>query len=232
MNTNPHTPDTDRPSRRDVIRHTTAGAAAAALLAASSTNARADDKDQPAGKAAVKGRIKQSACRWCYGKIPLDDLAAAGKKMGLVGIDLLGPDDFPVMKKHGLVCTMTNSHPIDPGLARKENHERCLGDIRKAIEANAAAGYKNVICFSGNRVDGLSDAEGLKNCAEALKQVVPLAEKHGQTISMELLNSKVDHRGYMCDRTPWGADLVQAVGSKNFKLLYDIYHMQIMEGDV
>src|SRR5207302_10579231 len=139
---------------------------------------------------------------WCYGKIPIDDLAAAAAKIGLVGIDLLHPSDFEAVKKHGLVCTMTNSHPIDPGLAHPENHEKCLDAIRKAIEATADAGFKNVICFSGNR-KGMSDDEGLKHCADAVKEVVGLAERKKVVIHMELLNSKVDHHDYMCDHTKW-----------------------------
>jgi hydroxypyruvate isomerase len=126
---------------------------------------------------------------------------------------------------------MTNSHGINPGLNRKQNHEKCLAAIRAAIEANAEAGFPNVICFSGNR-EGMSDEEGLRNCAEGLKQVVGLAEQKKVTLCMELLNSRVDHPDYMCDRSAWGIELVKAVGSERFKLLYDIYHMQIMEGDV
>ena len=208
------------PSRRHVIG-TVAAAAVAGIV---TPNALAADAPR-------KGRIQQSACRWCYSRIELETLAAEGKKMGLVGIDLLSPNDFPVMKKHGLVCTMTNSHSIHPGLNKKKNHEQCLAAIRKAIEATAEAGYKNVICFSGNR-EGQDDQEGMKICAEALKQVVGLAEEKKVTICMELLNSKVDHKDYMCDHTAWGAGLCKMVGSERFKLLYDIYHMQIMEGDV
>jgi hydroxypyruvate isomerase len=126
---------------------------------------------------------------------------------------------------------MTPSHGITKGLNRKENWDECLKKIRDAIDATAAAGYPNVICFSGNR-DGMSDEEGLKNCAEALKQVVGHAEEKKVTICMELLNSKRNHKDYMCDRTAWGVELCKAVGSERFKLLYDIYHMQIDEGDV
>ena len=126
---------------------------------------------------------------------------------------------------------MTNSHPIHPGLNKKKNHEKCLAMMRDAIEATSAAGFKNIICFSGNR-EGQDDEEGMKVCAEALKQVVGLAEQKKVTINMELLNSKVDHHDYMCDHTKWGVALVKMVGSDRFKLLYDIYHMQIMEGDV
>ena len=222
------------PTRRTVLGSTAAAAAAAAVAAVSQPTFAADEKTatSPGGAAAQrKGRIQQSACKWCYGKIPLDEFAAAAKQMGLVGVDLLGPGDFETLKKHGLVCTMVNSHGIHPGLNKKKNHEKCLAEIRKAIEVTSEAGFKNVICFSGNR-EGQDDAEGMKVCAEALKQVVGFAEEKKVTLCMELLNSKVDHKDYMCDRTKWGVDLCKMVGSERFKLLYDIYHMQIMEGDV
>ena len=216
-------------TRRNVLSNAAAVAGAAAVGAIVTPAALAAVQDD--APAARKGRIQQSACKWCYDRIPLEQLAAEGKKMGLVGIDLLGPSDFATLKKHGLVCTMVNSHGIHPGLNKKKNHERCLAAIRKAIEATSEAGFRNVICFSGNR-EGQDDEEGMKVCAEALKQVVGLAEQKKVTLCMELLNSKVDHKDYMCDHTKWGADLCRMVGSENFKLLYDIYHMQIMEGDV
>jgi len=148
-----------------------------------------------------------------------------------MGIDLVGPDWFATLKKYNLVGTMTTSHSIGKGLNRKENWDECLGKIRKSIDATSEAGFPAVICFSGNRA-GMDDEEGLKNCAAALKQVVGYAEEKKVTIHMELLNSKTNHPDYMCDRTPWGAKLVDTVGSERFKLLYDIYHMQIDEGDV
>jgi hydroxypyruvate isomerase len=184
-----------------------------------------------AGGRASSGRIHQSVCRWCYSKIPLEDLCVAAKRMGLVGIDLLGPADFPTVKKYGLICTMTTSHPLSDGLADPKYQDAALKAINSAIEATAREGWKNVICFSGNR-RGIDDKTGMDNCLKALKEIVPVAEKAGIILSMELLNSKVNHKDYMCDRSPWGIELVKRVGSDNFKLLYDIYHMQIMEGDV
>ncbi len=178
-----------------------------------------------------KGRIKQSVCRWCYGAKSIEDLAAFSAKIGLKSIELVNPKDWPVLKKHGLVCAMSPSHGIVKGLNRKENHAECLTKIRKSIDDTSDAGFPNVICFSGNRA-GMDDDEGLKNCAIAVKQVVGLAEKKNIMICMELLNSKRNHKDYMCDRTAWGAELVKRVGSDNFKLLYDIYHMQVQEGDV
>jgi hydroxypyruvate isomerase len=161
----------------------------------------------------------------------MDDLCAAAVRLGYRGIDLVGPDDFATLMKFKLVGTMVGSHPIDPGLAHPENHDMCLDRIRKAIIATSDAGFPSVICFSGNR-KGMDDFEGMKNCAVALKQVVGLAEEKKVTLCMELLNSKVNHPDYMCDHTQWGVDLCKMVGSERFKLLYDIYHMQIMEGDV
>lgn len=179
----------------------------------------------------LKDRIHQSVCKWCYGKIPLDEFASKVSAMGLKGIDLIGPNDFPTLKKYNLVGTMTPSHGITKGLNRKENHAECLTKIRAAIEATAAAGFPNVICFSGNR-DGLADDVGAKNCIEGLKQIIGFAEEKKVTICMELLNSKVNHKDYMCDHTAWGAEVCKGVGSERMKLLYDIYHMQIDEGDV
>src|SRR6185312_11371843 len=168
-------------------------------------------------------------CRWCYAKIPLDDLCRIAVRQGYKGIDLVEPKEFATLKKYGLVGSMVKTHSIPKGLNRKENWDECLGKIRAAIDATSEAGFPNVICFSGNRA-GMDLDEGMKNCAEALKQVVGLAEQKNVTINMELLNSKVDHHDYMCDHTTWGVPLVKMVGSEHFKLLYDIYHMQIMEG--
>jgi hydroxypyruvate isomerase len=178
------------------------------------------------------GRIHQSVCAWCYKNTSLDVLARRAKAFGLAGIDLVEPGQWNILKKHGLICTMTPSHAIETGLNDRANHGQCLERIRAAIEVTADAGFPNVICFSGNRRARISDERGLRNCAVAVKKVVGLAEKRKVTVCMELLNSKVNHPGYMCDRTEWGADLVRRVGSERFKLLYDIYHMQVQEGDV
>ena len=204
---------------------TAAGAAGGAAAAAEPAGAKTE------GRIATKGRVHQSVCRWCFAKTPLDELGSAAQRMGLVGIDLMTPNDFPTLKKYGLICTMTTSHSLGVGLCDPKNHESCLKMINDAIEATAKEGWKNVICFSGNR-RGIDDKTGMKNCAKALKEIVPVAEKAGVIVQMELLNSKVNHADYMCDRSDWGVELVKTVGSDNFKLLYDIYHMQIMEGDV
>ncbi len=181
--------------------------------------------------AELKGNIKQAVCQWCYEDLGLEALATYGRKVGLVGIDLVDVKDWGILNEHGLVCSMAMSHTIEMGLNRIENHAECLAKIRKGIEDSAAAGFANVICFSGNR-DGMDDEEGLKNCAIAIKEIIGFAEKSNVTLCMELLNSKIDHADYMCDRTHWGAKLVRQIGSDNFKLLYDIYHMQVQEGDV
>ena len=184
---------------------------------------------------ASKGKINHSACRWCYDSIPLDELCQKGKALGLHAIDLLSPEEWPVAKKYGLTTSMAFSQPegygIKKGFNRLENHAVLVPFYEDLIKKAASAGLKKVICFSGNR-DGQHDEIGLANCAIGLRKLMPLAERVGITLCMELLNSKVDHADYQCDRTFWGVALVKAVDSEHFKLLYDIYHMQIMEGDV
>ena len=212
-----------QPSRRHLLKTT---AAAALVSTAVSHAARTEDKPPVS-----HGRLKQSVCRWCFSSTPLDELAQAAKGMGLIGLDLMTPDEFPVLQKHGLICTMTRTHSLTKGLNDPANHRSCLQKINNAIEATAAAGYRNVICFSGNR-NGLDDRTGMQNCLAALKEIVPVAEKAGVILNMELLNSRVNHPDYMCDRSEWGIELVKQVGSDHFRLLYDIYHMQIMEGDI
>lgn len=216
-------------TRRGLLQDSTATAAVG--LAWSRSASQVEASEQPSPKGSTSGALQQSVCRWCYGKIPLEELCQAAKRLGLVGIDLLTPRDFPTVQAHGLVCTMTTSHPLTNGLCDPAHQESALKMIHEAIEATAKAGYKNVICFSGNR-RGIDDKVGMNNCVKALKEVVPAAEKAGILLQMELLNSKVDHKDYMCDNSTWGVELVKRVGSDRFKLLYDIYHMQIMEGDV
>jgi hydroxypyruvate isomerase len=189
------------------------------------SNVRADSKP-------LRGRIRQSVCAWCFKEVSLDQLARRSRALGLAGIDLVEPAQWDTLKKHGLICTMTPSHPVEIGLNDSANHAHCLEKIRVAIELTADAGFPNVICFSGNRRPGISDQRGLRSCATALKKVLGLAEKRKVTLCMELLNSKINHPGYMCDHTEWGAELVRQVASERFKLLYDIYHMQVQEGDV
>lgn len=213
--------------------------ASAATALAAGLSHRLTAADEASG---LKGRINHSACKWCYDGIPLDDLCRAGKEMGLTSIDLVGIDDFATLKKHGLTCAMVGGISIDgpggvklggitKGFNRPEHHDALASGLERYIKATADFGARHVIVFSGNR-DGLDDETGLKNCAEGLKKALPFAEKHGITLVMELLNSRVNHPDYQCDKSAWGVELCKAVGSDNFKLLYDIYHMQIMEGDI
>lgn len=181
----------------------------------------------------LKGNINHSVCQWCYGAIPLEELAKAAKGMGIASVELLGADQWPVVIKQGLTCAMGygSSVGLDKGFNNPSLHTQFLKDFSTAIPKAAEAGLKNLICFSGNR-NGITDEQGLENCARGLEPVLKLAAKHNITIVMELLNSKVDHKDYQCDHTEWGVKLCEKLGTPNFKLLYDIYHMQIMEGDV
>src|ERR1700730_3240830 len=180
-----------------------------------------------------KGQISQSVSRWCYRQIPLDKFCAYAAQIGLKAVDLLNPDEYEVPRRYGLVCSMgyAGGGEIVSALNRVENHAKIEEGFRKYIPLAAKAGVPNVITFSGTR-EGMSDDEGAKNTIAGLNRVKTIAEDHGVTICMELLNSKVDHKDYMCDHTAWGVQVVQAVNSPHVKLLYDIYHMQIMEGDM
>jgi hydroxypyruvate isomerase len=180
------------------------------------------------------GRLKQSVSRWCYQNIPLDTLCAAAAKMGLQGIDLLQPAEYETPRRYGLRCTMgyaADNMTIPNGLNRRENHAAIEQAFRVGIPQAAKAGVPNVIAFSGNR-RGMSDEEGAANAVIGLNRVKRIAEDHGVTICIELLNSKVDHADYMADHTAWGVRVAKEVNSPHVKLLYDIYHMQIMEGDL
>ncbi len=216
-------------SRRSAVR---LGAGAAAAAVAASLDHRLAAADAATG-AALKGRINHSVCKWCYGSIPLETFCKAASEMGLKSVELLELPDFPTLKKFGLTCAMVSGVPggIGSGLNRVENHDKILAFYEDVAPKVAAAGFKNIICFSGNRA-GMSNEQGLENCAKGLKRIAPVCEKHGVVAVMELLNSRVDHPDYMCDHTAWGVELCKRVGSEHFKLLYDIYHMQIMDGDV
>jgi len=214
-------------SRRAVMAATLAGGA----VIASGKKLEGAQENEAMSAAVRAGRLKQSVCRWCFGKMSVEELAEAAAGMGMVGIDLLNPEDFPTIKKHGLVCTMVMSHPLSDGLCDEKYHAMAIEKLQGAIEATAAEGWRNVITFSGN-ARGIDRETGMKNCVKALREIVPVAEKKGVILNMELLNSKVDHKDYMCDNSTWGVELCKRVGSDHFKLLYDIYHMQIMEGDI
>ena len=180
-----------------------------------------------------KGNIRQSVCRWCFQSTPLDKLCVYAAQIGLKGIDLLTPKEWEVPARYGLICCMGYAgwDEIGSALNRRENHARIEEAFRKYIPLAAKAGVPNVITFSGNR-GGMSDEEGAKNTIAGLDRLKKIGEDHGVNICLELLNSKVDHKDYMCDHTAWGVQVVQAVNSPRIKLLYDIYHMQIMEGDL
>jgi hydroxypyruvate isomerase len=208
-------------TRRELLKSSVASIAAAQVrpVLASSTQR--------------KGRIHQSVCQWCYSKTPLDQLAEYAARIGLRGIDLLKPDEYEIPRRYGLICTMgyAGGGEIGNALNRTENHAAIEQAFRTNIPLAAKAGVPNVITFSGNRA-GMSDEEGARNTVAGLNRVKKIAEDNGVTICLELLNSKRDHHDYMCDHTAWGVRVVQEVNSPNVKLLYDIYHMQIMEGDL
>lgn len=214
-------------NRRAAIKTAAIGASAAFVPLAYSNEGNAP-KNAP-----LKGNIRHSVCSWCYPDLSLDELCLLAKDIGLVGIDLIGPEGWPTLKKHGLISTMCNGAELSltEGFNHTEYHPQLIAKYSRQIELVAAAGYTNLICFSGNR-NGMDDETGLQNCVEGLKQILPLAVEKGVVIQMELFNSKVDHPDYMCDNTAWGIELCKRLDSPNFKLLYDIYHMQIEEGDI
>ncbi|HWA28420.1 MAG TPA: TIM barrel protein [Lacunisphaera sp.] len=222
-------------SRRTALKNLGVGAA----LATTAGVVRAPAADEKPRER--KGRIKQSVCQWCFKGMSVDALCEAAAGMGLKSVELLGPKDFPSLKKHGLICALVSNPSAKVGDVsvggitkawnRVEYHDALVAAYETRLKETAEAGYPTLICFSGNR-DGMSDKEGLENCVTGLKRIVPTAEKLGVTLVMELLNSRVNHKDYMCDHTEWGVELVKRIGSDRFKLLYDIYHMQIMEGDV
>ena len=181
----------------------------------------------------LKNNIHHSVCYWCYDSIELDPFLGALAAMGVKAIDLVGPDDWPLLKKHGIHASMCWGAELNltDGWNDPAFHEQLIANYTEMIPRVAAAGYTNLICFSGNR-RGMDDLIGLQHCVEGLSQVLPLAEKHGVVLQMELLNSRVDHKDYMCDHTLWGVELCRRLATPNFKLLFDIYHMQIMEGDI
>jgi hydroxypyruvate isomerase len=216
-------------TRREVLRNLvltgTAAVVAPSVSLASCATSRASTS--------LKGNINHSVCRWTYNHLSLDDLCATVKKLGFAAIDLVGPKEWAILKKHGVDSSMCNGAEINlvNGWNHKEYHPTLIKNYTEHIDLVAKAGYKNLICFSGNR-NGMDDETGLKNSVEGLKQIMSLAEQRGVVIQMELFNSKVNHPDYMCDNTKWGIELCKRLGSPNFKLLYDIYHMQINEGDI
>ncbi len=217
--------------RRDFIA-TSVSAAASIPLVTSLGQAAQSAASAPPPIAKRKGHLRHSVSKWCFGGMSLEDLCTHASAMGIEGIDLLNENEWETPKRFGMICALANGPTtISDGMNRVENHDRVVKECERMLPLAAKAGVPSLMLFSGNR-KGMSDSEGLRNCAIGLKRVMPIAQRHGVTILMELLNSRVDHGDYMCDRTPWGVELVKQVGSDHFRLLYDIYHMQIMEGDV
>ncbi len=214
-------------NRRKMIGNIAGAAVVTAATPLNSLLAGISKTDGP-----LKGNIHHSVSQWCYSDIPLDEFAKACKAMGIESVELLEEKDWATVINAGLKCAVgyATDWGIPKGFNRIENHDKLIADYEKMIPKAAAAGVPNLICFSGNR-EGQDDNEGMINCARGLRQLMPSAEKYGVTIIMELLNS-YGHKDYQCDKTPWGAALCEMVGSQRFKLLYDIYHMQIMEGNI
>ncbi len=209
---------------------TTLAAGPGAVLAAGQI--RAEEIPTPDTVDARQGRLKQAVCRWCFGRLDLDDLAREVAAMGMVGIDLLSEEEWPVVQRHGLTCTMANGPGgLSDGWNTPDNHAALIKRSEELMPKIAEAGLHNMIVFSGNR-RGISDDEGIANCARGLEKILPLAESLDITLYMELLNSKRNHPDYQCDHTVWGAALAKQLDAPRFKLLYDIYHMQVMEGDI
>jgi hydroxypyruvate isomerase len=212
-------------SRRQIL----AGAAgiAAAMAGAKLPTVRAEDVQ----RIVKNGRINQSVTQWSYKKIPIEKFCDICATMGLKGIDLLQPEELAPVKKAGLVCTMLFSHSLTEGLAQTKNHDECLAKLQKSIDAASEFGFPNVICFPGNRY-GISEEDGIKNTVDGIKKIIGQAEQKNVTLCMEYLNSKVDHKDYMFDNMKFGVEVCKQVGSERFKLLYDIYHAQVMEGNI
>jgi len=213
--------------RRTALRSLMTGVAGLSM-----TNARgAYESFAPAN---LKGNIRHSVCSWTFDDFSLEELCQTVKQIGFHAIDLVAPAGFNTLKTHGIDCSMcytAGKISLTEGWNRTENHGWLIKDFLEAIPIVSKDGYKNLICFTGNR-NGMDDETGLNNCVIGLKQILSAAEKNGVTIQLELFNSKIDHKDYMADRSAWGIELCKRLGSPNFKLLYDIYHMQISEGDV
>ena len=217
-------------SRRTVLKNIAMGTSAAIIAPAISfaKNYQQEKNYQ------LKGNINHSVSRWTFGYLSLDELCNAVKKIGFNAIDLTGPKDWPVLQQHGIyssMCYTAGDNNLYNGLDNPTYHDQLIKEYLEVIPVMAKAKYKNLICFSGKR-EGMDDETGMKNCIEALQKILPFAEKNGIIMVMELLNSKIDHKDYMCNHTAWGVELCKRISSQNFKLLYDIYHMQIQEGDI
>lgn len=225
----------DRITRRTAFQ---AGAAvvAAATLKGDSRGTETDESEVASGCITAKGRIKQSVVSWCYAPMKLETLARHAAAIGLKAIENVELKDWGTLKRHGLFCAMTVGHGFVDGMNHKENHPMCIEKLNACIDANAEAGFPNVITFSGMR-RGMPDDVGLENTVLGLKQVIGHAERKKVNLCLEVLNSRVDvemkgHPDYMCDRVEWAVEVCKRIGSERIKILFDIYHVQIMEGDI
>ncbi|HVV53851.1 MAG TPA: TIM barrel protein [Mucilaginibacter sp.] len=217
-------------NRRSAIKNMLAGTAAitaSGMLSSFTSTEKSEDFTM------LKGNINHSVCPWCYNELTLDQLCEVAKGIGITGIDLCGPKEWPTLQKHGLYSAMCNGAELGlyDGFNDTKFHDKLISNYTDMIPLLAKNGYRNLICFSGAR-RGIDDETGWKNCTDGLKKLLPLAEKNNVVLCMELLNSKIDHKDYQCDRVEWGVELCKRIGSDNFKLLFDIYHMQIDEGDI
>ena len=218
-------------NRRKAIQQTLIGAGGLAVLPSLSCNAQNDPKMEK--EKVLAGKVNHSVARWCYNKMPLEALCEGAQDIGIKSIEIVGEKDWPILQKYGLTCALgTHAEASIPdGFNDKKNHDKLIPIYIDLIDKAADAGVPNVIVFSGNRRE-ISDEEGMENCAIGLDKIAKHAEKKDVMVVMELLNSKVNHKDYQCDNSNWGVGLVDKIGSSHFKLLYDIYHMQIMEGDI
>ena len=220
-------------NRRKAIGDMVLGTGALTIGATTNSCATPEPKETTPVETPLKGNIRHSTCRWCYSSLPLEQFFEGAKKIGLSGIDLLKPEEWPIAKKYGLECSLATDDcaSLTEGFNNASLHDKLYQPYIELIDKASDFGIKNVIVFSGNR-NGIGEEKGMENCAKGLDKLVEHAAKKNITLVMELLNSKIDHKDYQCDFTPWGVGLVKKIDSPNFRLLYDIYHMQIMEGDV
>jgi hydroxypyruvate isomerase len=236
MSTNHNVSESQGVTRRRLLKGAAGAMALAAGMPAVGQAARRVRISPAPDKLMPNGRINQSVCAWCFKPMSLDVLARNCAAMGVKSVELVDPKDFPILKKHGLISAMTPSHPLVTGFNDKNNHVMCIDAIKKSIDANAEAGFPNVITFSGLR-KGMPDDVGLANTVEGIKKVIGYAEQKKVNLVIEVLNNRVDienkgHPDYMCDKVEWAAEVCKRVGSPRMKILFDIYHVQIMEGDI
>lgn len=218
-------------NRRNAIKNTALGLGAVSVLGSCDTKTVVASTTK--ATRAVNNNINHSVCRWCYSSIPLEAFCEAAQEIGIKSIELTTADEWDILKKYNLSCAVGTHKQasLTKGFNNPKYHDNLAATYTKLIDQAADKGIETVIVFSGNR-NGLDDKTGIENCATGLEKVIKHAEKRNIQVVMELLNSKIDHKDYQCDKTPWGAALVDKIGSPNFKLLYDIYHMQVMEGDI